>query len=181
MVWRWTAWPAMMCGRSIGMLAQDAHIFDTTIEENLRLARPGRDRRGASVSAGGSRAAGLGGRPPARSGDPGRRPRCTDCPGGSGSGSALARILLAGHRVVVLDEPTEHLDPVEGERVLAGRLAALEGRAVILITHHLPDVMDCDEVLVLQRGRQAQVGPPGRLAREQGPFADMLLTGRRGA
>lgn len=55
--------------------------------------------------------------------------------GGQRQRLALARVLLAGHRIVVLDEPTAHLDAPTAERVLRDLLAALEGRTVLLLGH----------------------------------------------
>ena len=165
---------------AIGMLAQDSHIFDTTIEENLRLAR--RDATAEELRAA-LAAAGLlpwvDGLPQGlatRVGSHGSR-----LSGGQRQRLGLARILLGGHRVVVLDEPTEHLDPVEGERVLRDALAALSGRSVILITHHLAEVLDCDEIVVLSGGRQVQAGQPRQLMGEPGLFAEMVRFGRAGA
>ena len=55
--------------------------------------------------------------------------------GGQRQRLALARVLLAGHRIVVLDEPTAHLDAPTAERVLRDLLAALDGRTVLLLGH----------------------------------------------
>lgn len=61
--------------------------------------------------------------------------------GGQRQRLALARVLLAGHPIVVLDEPTAHLDAPTAERVLRDLLVALEGRTVLLLGHGtaLPD------------------------------------------
>jgi thiol reductant ABC exporter CydC subunit len=161
---------------AIGVLAQDAHLFDTTIEENLRLARPEAaedelwqalrragvagwvadlpDGLGSRVGAHGSRISG------------GQRQRL-----------ALARVLLAEQPLVILDEPTEHLDPVEGDQVLADALDALRGRGVLLITHHLRHVLHCDEVVVMAQGRVVDRGDPGAARHAGGAFAALVAEG----
>jgi ATP-binding cassette subfamily C protein CydCD len=137
--------------RAVGLLAQDAHLFDTTIAENLRLARPDaaeEDLLAALSTAGlGPWLASLPGGMGTRVGAHGAR-----LSGGQRQRLALARLLLSGHRVVVLDEPVEHLDPVEAAAVLQDTLAALADRAVLLITHDGAAAAACDEVLDLVAG-----------------------------
>ena len=136
---------------AVGLLAQDAHLFDTTVGENVRLARRGatdEDVRAALVTAGlgpwvASLPDGLG----TRVGSHGAR-----LSGGQRQRLALARVLLSGHRVVVLDEPVEHLDPVEAAAVLRDTLAALADRAVLLITHDAAAAAMAQEILVLTDG-----------------------------
>jgi ATP-binding cassette subfamily C protein CydCD len=142
---------------AVGLLAQDAHLFDTTIEENLRLARHDATAEALTQAL---RAAGLAtwvAQLPAglatRVGSHGAR-----LSGGQRQRLALARILLADHRFVILDEPTEHLDPLEADQVLTDTLAALAGRSVLLITHTAAHAMRCDEVLVMVGGRIQAAG-----------------------
>lgn len=66
--------------------------------------------------------------------------------GGQRQRLALARVLLAGHAVVVLDEPTAHLDAPTAERVLRDLLDALVGRTVILLGHGSADAPDWTHV-----------------------------------
>ena len=123
--------------RVVGLLSQDAHVFDTTVRENVLLAR--RDATEADLLDALGRA---------RLGDTVRRlPQGLDTPvgehGGRLSGGerqrlALARVLLAGFEVVVLDEPTEHLDELTALALLDDLLATSGGRTVLLITHREP-------------------------------------------
>ena len=78
----------------------------------------------------------------------------------------IARVLVRGARVVILDEPTALLAPSEARAVLslARRLAA-DGAAVAIVTHHLDEVAEhADEVTVLRRGRVIAHHPPGDAA-----------------
>jgi len=158
---------------AIGVLAQDAHVFDTTIEENLRLAQPTADQHELWQALGSAGlACWVGGLPEGlatRVGAHGGR-----MSGGQRQRLALARVLLARQPLVILDEPTEHLDPVEGDQVLADGLEALRGRGILLITHHMRHVLACDEVVVLDRGRVVERGAPQHLRERESRFAALL-------
>ncbi|MFX4291908.1 thiol reductant ABC exporter subunit CydD [Streptomyces bohaiensis] len=159
--------------RMVGLCAQDAHVFDSTLRENLRLAAPdaGDDRLWGALDR-------------ARLGDWARAlPEGLDTPvgeeGGRLSGGqrqrlALARALLADFPVLVLDEPAEHLDAPTADALTADLLAATEGRTTVLITHRLTGLEAVDEVLVLDDGRVVQRGGYAELAGAAGPFRRLL-------
>ena len=82
--------------------------------------------------------------------------------GGERRRIALARTFLAGAPVIVLDEPTGHLDPETAEALIGDALSAADTRSVVLITHR-PEGLDLvDEVLTLRRGRIVDVRPVRR-------------------
>lgn len=118
----------------IGWCSQDAHIFDSTIAANLLIARPDADEAtllGALKAVQfdphlGDRRAGL----LTMVGEHGSR-----LSGGERQRLALARVLLADTPIVVIDEPTEHLDDEMATNLLDELLAAVRGRAVLVITH----------------------------------------------
>ncbi|WP_405636092.1 thiol reductant ABC exporter subunit CydD [Streptomyces sp. NBC_01178] len=159
--------------RSVGLCAQDAHVFDSTIRENLRLARPGASDPDLYEAL--SRARLL---------DWVRTlPQGLDTPvgehgarlsGGQRQRLALARALLAHFPVLVLDEPAEHLDLPTADALTADLLDATRGCATVLITHRLTGLEAVDEVLVLDAGRVVQRGPYAELAAEEGPLRRML-------
>ncbi|MGY5068355.1 thiol reductant ABC exporter subunit CydD [Streptomyces griseus] len=159
--------------RSVGLCAQDAHVFDSTIRENLRLARPGATDPELRDALSRARllewAAAL--------------PQGLDTPvgehgarlsGGQRQRLALARALLADFPVLVLDEPAEHLDLPTADALTADLLDATRGRATVLITHRLTGLEAVDEVLVLDVGRVVQRGPYAELAAADGPLRRML-------
>ncbi|WP_157963785.1 thiol reductant ABC exporter subunit CydC [Actinocorallia populi] len=125
----------------VGLCAQDAHVFDTTVAENVRLARPGSsDAEVAAVL----RRAGLADLPlDRRVGEHG-----ASVSGGERQRIALARALLADFPILILDEPDAHLDAGTADRVLADLLVAAGDRTVLLITHR-PGVPGADPVLGL--------------------------------
>jgi ATP-binding cassette subfamily C protein CydC len=140
-----------------GGCAQDPHIFDATIAENLRLARPGaRQEQLASATV----RAGL--LPWIES-----LPLAWDTPvgahgaalsGGQRQRLALTRALLADPRLMVLDEPTAHLDPDSSRALTADILSVTKGRATLLITHDLDGLDQVDEIVILNHGRVAARG-----------------------
>ncbi|MFJ9885879.1 thiol reductant ABC exporter subunit CydD [Streptomyces sp. NPDC091287] len=159
--------------RSVGLCAQDAHVFDSTIRENLRLARPG--ATDAELRDALSRARlldwvlALPEKLDTPVGEHGAR-----LSGGQRQRLALARALLAGFPVLVLDEPAEHLDLPTADALTADLLDATRGCATVLITHRLTGLDTVDEVLVLDAGRVVQRGPYAELAAEDGPLRRML-------
>jgi len=134
--------------RTIAVAGQDSYLFSTSIRENVRLAKPeatdaqiddalGRAKVGdwvASLPQGADTLVGEEG---------------TQLSGGQRQRVALARALLSEAPVLVLDEPTAHLDPETAEELVGDILSAADGRSVLLITHR-PEGLDLvDEVVVL--------------------------------
>ncbi|GGO49264.1 ABC transporter [Streptomyces daqingensis] len=159
--------------RFVGLCAQDAHIFDSSLRENLRLARTGADdaelHRALAAARLGTWAATLPDGLDTLVGEHGAR-----LSGGQRQRLALARALLADFPVLVLDEPAEHLDLPTADALTADLLAATEGRTTVLITHRLHGLDAVDEVVVLDGGRTAERGTYRELAAAGGPFSRML-------
>jgi ABC-type multidrug transport system fused ATPase/permease subunit len=137
---------------AIAVAGQDAHLFSTTIRDNVRLARPGASDQEVEQALDAARIGDW-----VRSlpegldtlvGEEGR-----ELSGGQRQRIALARALLADAPVLVLDEPTAHLDEPTAERLLEDILSASGERSVLLITHR-PEGLDLvDEVVVLDGGK----------------------------
>ncbi|WP_426364883.1 thiol reductant ABC exporter subunit CydD [Streptomyces sp. E-08] len=159
--------------RLVGLCAQDAHLFDSSVRENLRLARVGADdeelrealRRARLLDWVDGLPAGL----DTLVGEHGSR-----LSGGQRQRLALARALLADFPVLVLDEPAEHLDLATADALTDDLLRATEGRTTVLITHRLHGLDAVDEVVVLDEGRTVQRGPYAELAAADGPLRRML-------
>ncbi|MFD1827340.1 MULTISPECIES: thiol reductant ABC exporter subunit CydC [Mumia] len=120
--------------RVVATLRQDEHVFDTTIRENLRIADPDADDatlRAALDAAGlGLFVAGLPDGLDTEAGENGNR-----LSGGERQRLGLARLLLGDHRVLVLDEPTEHLDAATAEALLRDLVALAPYRSILLVSH----------------------------------------------
>jgi thiol reductant ABC exporter CydC subunit len=139
--------------RKFALAGQEAHVFDSTIRENLRLARPTasdadleavlrRARLGEWVA---SLPDGL----DTMVGEDGAR-----LSGGQRQRLTLARALLADAPVLVLDEPTAHLDPATARSLMDDVLAAAGDRTVLLITHRPEGLEGLDEVATLDAGQR---------------------------
>jgi ATP-binding cassette subfamily C protein LapB len=84
--------------------------------------------------------------------------------GGQRQKVALARALALPVPVVVLDEPSNGLDP-ESERLLVQRLATLEGVTLVLISHSARLLALCSRVIAMDRGRVVADGPTDELVK----------------
>jgi len=158
------------CRRVVGLLSQDAHVFDSTLEENLRLAKreASADKLREALAA--VRLLDWAERlPGGLSTDLGERGARMS--GGQRQRLAIARALLADFPVLVLDEPGEHLDTPTADAILADLLAVTRDRATLLITHRLAGLEDLDEVLVLDRGRVVERGTHAELLALGGHYA----------
>jgi ATP-binding cassette, subfamily C, bacterial CydC len=137
---------------TVSFFAEDAHIFATTVRDNLLVARgdcPDHELAAALAAVGLS--GWLAGLPEGLS---------TVLTGGAQAVSAgqrrrllLARAVISPARIVLLDEPTEHLDATDAELVLLDLLAPNSGlmsadRTVLVATHHLPKGFRCPELRI---------------------------------
>lgn len=134
----------------IGLMEQDSHIFDTSIRENLRIGKPGADD---DEMARALRCAGLAefvGTLPEGidtvAGENGSR-----LSGGERQRLALARLLLADPRILIFDEPTEHLDEVTAEGLLDDILGLAPEHSIIVISHSRAVLDRLDRVVRLGR------------------------------
>ncbi|WP_329187105.1 thiol reductant ABC exporter subunit CydD [Streptomyces sp. NBC_01428] len=159
--------------RLVGLCAQDAHLFDSTVRENLLLARKDATEAGLRDALGRARLIdwvdGLPDGLDTLIGEHGAR-----LSGGQRQRLALARALLADFPVLVLDEPAEHLDLATADALTADLLAATEGRTTLLITHRLAGLDAVDEVIVLADGAVVQRGPFADLSAVDGPLREMV-------
>jgi thiol reductant ABC exporter CydD subunit len=153
--------------RRVAWVPQRPRLFYGSLLENLRLGRPGASREEVEKAAAVVRL------------DPlvADLPRGWDTPvgeggerlaGGEAQRVALARAVLSAAPVLLLDEPTGHLDPEHEAAIVDAMRALRRDRTVLLIAHRITTVLDADRIVLLDRGRVA----------EQGAHQELLATGR---
>ncbi len=163
-------WPSDDVRARVAFAAQRAHVFTGTLRENLRLARPEATTEEIWAVLRAVRLDARVERMPegldAWVGEEGQR-----LSGGERQRLALARALLRPAPLLLLDEPTAHLDALTEREVMAEILRAGEGRATLVVTHRLVSLDAFDEVLVLDRGRVAERGRAAELLARGGTLA----------
>ncbi len=156
----------------IGGFPQDPHIFDTSIADNLRLARPeATDEQLADAAARARLLDWIESLPQGWNTQVGAHGAALS--GGQRQRLALARALLADPALVILDEPTAHLDRASRLALTTDLLAATAGRTTLLITHDLEGLDGLDEIVVLAHGKVTERGTHTELVRTAGGYQQL--------
>jgi ATP-binding cassette subfamily C protein CydCD len=146
--------------RHIAWAPQEGHLFDSTLRANLLLARSREDAPTEAEMLDALHRVGLGkfmlSLPDGldtRVGSEGAQ-----LSGGQRQRVAVARTLLTRAEVVLLDEPTAHLDGEAAARLMSDLRTALTDQVTVLVTHHLADQREGDRVLTLDGSAASSPG-----------------------
>ena len=166
----------------VGLVGQDAHLFDTTLAENLRIGRrSATDADLRTALAGVGLAGWLDELATGLATEVGRQG--SRLSGGQRQRVVVARALLAEFPILVLDEPAEHLDPRGADAMTTDLLRLTDGRSTLFITHRLAGLESVDEVLVVDEGTVVERGSHDGLLQAGGRYSrlwwDEMKTERR--
>ncbi len=158
---------------TVGVVSQVTYLFHATVRENLRFARPDATDEEVEEAARAAQIHGLISTLPEGYetvvGERGYR-----FSGGERQRIAIARTILRNPPILVLDEATSALD-TQTERAVQEALELLaEGRTTIAIAHRLSTVRDADQIVVLDRGRVAEIGAHEELIVAGGRYASLV-------
>ncbi len=157
---------------AVGVVSQETYLFHSSVRENLRFARPDATDDEVEDAARAAQIHELIATLPEGYdtivGERGYR-----FSGGEKQRIAIARTILRNPPVLVLDEATSSLDTQTERRVQEALERLSEGRTTIAIAHRLSTVRDADQIVVLDRGRVAEVGTYDELLARGGRFAEL--------
>ena len=162
-------WDTEWLRENIGLVLQKNHIFDGSIEENIKYGNPQAthdDVVRATQQAyiydqimllpHGFETAAL------------------QLSGGQQQRIAIARMFIKNPPIIFLDEPTASLDAIATEQIKASIDAIKQGRTVIIISHNIGQIIDADQIYVLQQGHVVQSGTPQEVYRQGGLYKDIF-------
>lgn len=154
---------------SVGLLSQQAHIFDTSVAANLRIARgDATDDDLLAVLTRVRLSDWLAALPEGLD----TMITATRMSGGERQRLAMARLLLAKRDILILDEPTEHLDVETADVLIRDLLDVSAGTTTLLITHRTRDLLHVDRIAILVGGRIDLQGTHDQLLGESQWYAE---------
>jgi ATP-binding cassette subfamily C protein CydC len=153
----------------IGVVTQDAYLFNDTLRRNLLLGRPDATDAELRHALAAAQLSDMLARLPngldTYIGEQGQR-----LSGGERQRLAVARVLLHDAPLLILDEPTANLDPTTERTLLRAIETAMHGRTTLLITHRLCDMERMNTILVLDQGRIVERGTHAQLLQADGLY-----------
>ena len=153
----------------IGLVLQKNHIFDGTIEENIRYGKPDATHEEVVEAARKSHLLDQILSLPRQFDN-----KATDLSGGQQQRVAIARMFLKNPPIIFLDEPTASLDAIATEQIKNSIDAIKKDRTVIIISHSISQIIDSEMVYALKTGRVEESGHPDEVYKKGGIYKDII-------
>jgi ABC-type multidrug transport system fused ATPase/permease subunit len=165
--------------RRLGVVEQEAFLFNDTVEGNLRFGRPEASaeqlREALRIAHLTDVVAQLAGQMQASVGERGSR-----LSGGQRQRLSLARAMVGSPDLLILDEATSALDTVSEQQVQEALEDARQGRTVVVIAHRLSTIRHADLIAVMKEGRIVELGGWDQLMNLNGTFSRMVNLNKTG-
>ncbi len=164
--------------KNFGMVLQDNFLFRGSVRDNILAGRPGLSFEDAVQAARLAGAEEFIERLPngydtfIQEGSP-------NLSGGQKQRLAIARAVVSDPRVLILDEATSALDPESEALVNANLLRIAKGRTMVIVSHRLSSLVDCDLIMVLDKGRVIDIGPHTELVERCAIYRHLWLQQNR--
>jgi ABC-type multidrug transport system fused ATPase/permease subunit len=162
-------WDTHWLREHVGLVMQRNHIFDGTIEENIKYGNPQASHDDVVDAA---RKAFLYDQVMAM--PDGFESSALRLSGGQQQRVAIARMFIKNPSIIILDEPTASLDAIATEQIKASIDAIKEGRTVIVISHNIGQIVDADQLYMLEQGRVVESGKPDDVYKQGGRYKEIF-------
>ncbi len=162
-------WDTQWLRDNVGLVLQKNHIFDGSIEENIKYGNPNASHEDVVKAA-----------QQAYIYDQimqlpnGFDTQALQLSGGQQQRIAIARMFIKNPPIIFLDEPTASLDAIATEQIKASIDAIKAGRTVVIISHNIGQIIDADHIYVLKEGHVVQGGSPKEVYKQGGLYKDIF-------
>ncbi|MBQ4405512.1 MAG: ABC transporter ATP-binding protein [Bacteroidales bacterium] len=162
-------WDTQYLRENIGLVLQKNHIFDGTVEENIRYGRPDATFEEVCDAAKKAYIYDMIEKMPN-----GFKTNAADLSGGQQQRIAIARMFLKNPPIIFLDEPTASLDAIATEQIKNAIDAIKQNRTVVIISHSISQIIDSEMIYALNTGRVEQGGKPDEVYKQGGIYKDII-------
>ena len=162
-------WDTQYLRENIGLVLQKNHIFDGSVEENIRYGRPDATFEEVCDAAKKAYIYDMIEKMP-----DGFKTNAADLSGGQQQRIAIARMFLKNPPIIFLDEPTASLDAIATEQIKNAIDAIKQNRTVVIISHSISQIIDSEMIYALNTGRVEQGGKPDEVYKQGGIYKDII-------